>query len=69
MRTTTNIAYRLVGCNLDGTPNLIGSPAEVIKGQLDDEALDLKLLKRAIIPNGTSGALWLADIARLEQLS
>jgi hypothetical protein len=31
--------------------------------------LDLKLLKHTSIPNGASGALWLADIARLEELS
>ena len=69
MCTTTNIAYRLVGCNLSRTPNFIGGPAEVIDGQLNDKALDLQLLKDASVPNGASRALWLTDIARLEELS
>jgi hypothetical protein len=65
----TNIAYRLVSCDLSRTPNFVDSPAQVIDGQLDYEALDLQLFENASIPNSTSGALWLADIARLEELS
>lgn len=63
------MAYRLVRCDLSGTPNFIGSPAEVIDGQLNDKALNLEFFKDASVPVGTSGALWLAHIARLEEFS
>lgn len=63
------MTYRLVRCDLSGTPNFIGSPAEVINGQLNDKALNLELLKDASVPVGASGALWLAHIARLEEFS
>ena len=69
MSTTTHMAYRLVSCDLNRTPNFIGSPAEVVDGQLNDKALDLQLFENTGVPLGTSGALWLAHIARLKESS
>lgn len=40
--TMTNITYMLVGLSLNGTPDIIDSPAEVIESQLDDKTFEAK---------------------------